>query len=117
MRLTSVYLYVCDMQRETRFWRALLQRDPVTSTDKWSEFSIGDARLGLLLDEEATNPVSSTSVLVLEVEDKDIDDCITRAQAAEGSIVMQGLSSRIIMESPSGHQFELTISQRPPSAA
>jgi predicted enzyme related to lactoylglutathione lyase len=110
MRLASVYLYVSDMKMEARFWSALLQKEPVASSDKWSEFSVGDARIGLLLDEESIKPVQSTAAFVLEVEDKELDDYIARAQAAEGSIVMQGLSNRIIMASPSGHHFELSIS-------
>ncbi len=117
MRLVSIYLYVSDMNVESTFWRAILQNEPETSSEKWTEFTIGNARVGLLLDDESLESVSSTSVLVLEVEDKEIDQCIERAQVAGGRIVMQGLSSRIIMASPSGHQFELVIPGPAQSAA
>ncbi len=117
MRLASIYLYVSDMKVERAFWRAILQREPVASNDEWTEFAVGDARVGLLLDDESVKPVRSTSVLILEVEDEELDEYVERAQIEGGSIVMQGLSSRIIMASPSGHQFEFVISRSAQRAA
>ena len=117
MRLDTVYLYVSDMKAEAKFWTAVLQTDPVAIGEERCVFAVGSAQFGLLLDEDLILPVNSSSVLVFEVADKEIDDYIARAQVAGGGIVMQGLSSRIIMASPSGHLFELTIPKPAQSAA
>jgi predicted enzyme related to lactoylglutathione lyase len=117
MRLASTYLYVSDMGMESSFWQTIFEKAPVSSGEKWTEFAVGDVRVGLLLDDESIGPVNSTSVLVFEVEDGEMDEYIARTQAAGGSIVMQGLSSRIIMASPSGHQFEFVLTKPARSAA
>jgi predicted enzyme related to lactoylglutathione lyase len=117
MRLSSVYLYVSDMAAEAKFWTSLLQMEPVTSSGKWTEFSAEGVKIGLLWDEDLNEPVNSTSVLVLEVEDKEVDEYIARAQSAGGSIVIEGLANRILMASPSGHKFEIAVLQPAHSAA
>ena len=105
------------MPPEKKFWCAVLGASPTAETTNWIEFEIEGFRLGLLHDEDAPSPASSTAIPVFETSDSEIDACIERAESAGGSIVVQGLSNRIIMASPSGHRFEFSIRAGPGSDA
>ncbi|MCA3218195.1 MAG: hypothetical protein ING59_06490 [Burkholderiales bacterium] len=48
LRVRSYYFKVKDMDAEVRFWRTLLEVEPVKSGPRWSEFLIAGRRIGIL---------------------------------------------------------------------
>lgn len=114
MKISQVYLKVANMETERDYWISLLQLEPVRSSPQWTEFEVGATRLGLLLDEESVSVSQSAAAFSIEVPDEEADDYVERGQTRGGSIILQGLENRILMRSPSGHEFEISI--QPPSA-
>ena len=111
MRVRSTYFKVTDMPAEVAFWRSLLQAEPSKSSTHWSEFMVGDARIGFLLNDFGDKLEGCSSVPVLEVDDGTMDATVTRAKAAGATVVLDGLSNpkmnSIVLASPGGHEFEL----------
>lgn len=46
MRLRTAYLKVKDIEAETGFWEAFLDRHAHRKSPRWSEFALGEVRLG-----------------------------------------------------------------------
>ena len=111
MRIRSSYFKVKDMHAEVVFWRVLLELEPTKSSSHWSEFLIGDQRIGLLLNDFGEELVGCNCVPVLEVNDGAMEATVIRAKTAGAVVVLDGLSNpkmnSIVLASPGGHEFEL----------
>ena len=111
MRIRSAYFKVKDMAAEVRFWRAVLQAEPVKSSSHWSEFMIAGTRLGFLLNDFGEQLVGCSSVPVLEVDDGAMEATLLRAKNAGAVVVLDGLANpkmnSIVLATPGGHEFEL----------
>lgn len=51
MRTRTIYFKVMDMERSIAFWEKLLELSPNRKSEKWAEISIGEVRIGLLLND------------------------------------------------------------------
>jgi len=111
MRVRSNYFKVEDMAAEVSFWRSLLQLEPIKSSAHWSEFMIGNSRLGFLLNDFGEKLAGCSSVPVLELDEGSMESTIARAKDAGATVVLDGLSNpkmnSIVLASPGGHEFEL----------
>lgn len=111
MRVRSSYFQVKDMSAEVAFWQALLQVEPQKSSTHWSEFKIGEMRIGFLLNDFDEELAGCSSVPVLEVEDGAMATTVARAKAAGATVVLDGLANpkmnSIVLAAPGGHEFEL----------
>lgn len=111
MRVRSSYFKVLNMEQEVAFWCALLQVEPLKTTSHWSEFKIGDARIGFLLNDFGEELKGSACVPVLEFEPAELAAAIERARSVGATVVLDGLNNpkmnSIVLASPGGHEFEL----------
>ena len=111
MRARSSYFKVKDMNAEVAFWRALLEAEPVKTSSHWSEFMVGEVRIGFLLNDFGEQLVGCSSVPVLEVEEGAMVSTVARAREAGATVVLDGLENpkmnSIVIASPGGHEFEL----------
>ena len=111
MRVRSSYFKVLDMAREVAFWKTMLQAEPLKFTSHWSEFKVGEMRIGFLLNDFGEELKGSACVPVFEVEPTEISAAVERAKDAGATVVLDGLSNpkmnSIVLASPSGHEFEL----------
>lgn len=111
MRVRSTYFKVKDMAASVAFWKALLQREPAKASAHWSEFVIGDVRLGFLLNDFEEEIKGNSAVPVLEASPSELPDLVARAKALGATVVLDGLEdpgmSSIVLAAPSGHEFEL----------
>ncbi|MCA8399013.1 VOC family protein [Burkholderia cepacia] len=113
MKLRTVYLKVIDMETSVSFWRRLLGHEPHKQSGKWTEFMIGENRLGLLLNDFGDEFNGSGSVPVFEFEEEALHEFVQRALENGASVVMDGLKiesmKSIVLSSPDGHEFELCM--------
>ena len=111
MRVRSSYFKVQNMKAEVQFWRSLLQSEPSKESPQWSEFMLGSARIGFLLNDFGENLLGCSCVPVLEVEEGTMNEVVSRAKSCGATVVLDGLSNpkmnSIVMASPGGHEFEL----------
>ena len=99
------------MELEVAFWRSVLQLEPMKTTAHWSEFKVGEVRIGLLLNDFGEELKGSACVPVLEFEPPELLVAIERAKAAGATVVLDGLNNpktnSIVLASTGGHEFEL----------
>ena len=111
MKIRTAYFKVTDMTGAVGFWSALLQRQPVKQSERWSEFLIGETRLGLLLNDFGETLRGSGCVPVFEFDASELAAVIERAQALGATVVLDGLTDprmkAIVLAGPGGHEFEL----------
>jgi hypothetical protein len=111
MRVRSSYFKVLNMAQELAFWRAFLQTEPLKTSSHWSEFKIGEARIGLLLNDFGEELKGSACVPVIEFEPAELAGAIERARSGGATVVLDGLNNpkmnSIVLASPGGHEFEL----------
>jgi predicted enzyme related to lactoylglutathione lyase len=111
MRVRSSYFKVSDMEREVAFWQALLQLEPAKKSSHWSEFKVGEVRIGFLLNDFGEELKGCACVPVIEFEPEHLQAAITRAKNTGASVVLDGLANpkmnSIVLASPGGHEFEL----------
>ncbi len=111
MRVRTLYFKVVDMDRAVTFWEALLEKRANRKSDRWSEFPLEGARLGLLLNDFEDDVAGSGGVPVFELEDAVIDAHVQRAVSLGASIVVDGLNdpkmNSIVLAAPDGHEFEI----------
>jgi catechol-2,3-dioxygenase len=46
MKLRTVYLKVSDMEKSASFWQQVLETVPHRKSERWTEFVLGEVRLG-----------------------------------------------------------------------
>ncbi|MFO0009983.1 MAG: hypothetical protein ACK540_11250 [Betaproteobacteria bacterium] len=82
LRVRSYYFKVKDMDAEVRFWRTLLEVEPVKSGPRWSEFLIAGQRIGFLLNDFGEELAGCSSVPVLELDEGAMASTVDRARRA-----------------------------------
>jgi predicted lactoylglutathione lyase len=111
MRIRTVYLKVKDMERSATFWERLLERSPNRKSEKWTEFSLGEVRFGLLLNDFGDECVGSGCVPVFEFDVSALHAFLNHAKALGANVVLDGLNDEamksVVLMSPDGHEFEL----------
>lgn len=111
MRVRSSYFKVNDMEREIAFWRAFLEVEPAKRSTHWSEFKVGEVRIGFLLNDFGEELKGCSCVPVIECGPDQLLAAIARAKEAGASVVVDGLENpkmnSIVLASPGGHEFEL----------
>ena len=111
MKIRSIYFKVLQMEPAVAFWHSLLQLEPIKQSAHWSEFKIGEVRLGLLLNDFGEEISGHGSVPVIEIEASSLPAFIERAKSLGASVVLDGLENpkmhSIVLAAPSGHEFEL----------
>jgi catechol 2,3-dioxygenase-like lactoylglutathione lyase family enzyme len=111
MRVRSVYFKVTDMEQSVAFWESLLARLPGRRSAHWTEFAIGEVRLGLLLNDFGETLTGSACVPVFEFEAAALAAFAAKARALGASVVVDGLDdpamNSIVLAAPDGHEFEL----------
>lgn len=112
MRIRTVYLKVGNMDEAASFWRQVLEREPQRQSRKWTEFSLGEIRLGLLLNDFGDEFDGSGAVPVFEFEKDALLTFLDRAKANGAMVVVDGLEDAnmksVVLRSPDGHEFELS---------
>lgn len=111
MRIRTAYFKVTDMKRSVTFWESLLKLSPSRKSERWTEFTVGEVRLGLLLNDFGDELVGSACVPVFEFDAFGLKDFLNRAKALGATIVLDGLDDEtmksIVLLGPDGHEFEL----------
>ena len=111
MKLRTMYLKVSDMETSASFWQRVLESEPHRKSAKWTEFMLGEVRLGLLLNDFGDDFNGSGSVPVFEFDDEALRLFLNRAKANGATVVLDGLADEamksIVLCSPDGHEFEL----------
>jgi predicted lactoylglutathione lyase len=111
MKLRTVYLKVSDMEKSASFWQQVLEIAPQRQSARWTEFMLGEVRLGLLLNDFHDDFNGSGSVPVFEFDDEALRAFLKRAKANGATVVLDGLADEamksIVLCSPDGHEFEL----------
>lgn len=110
MRRLHAFLFVTDMRRSLDFYQTVLQAEPAYQSDHWSEFRVGDARLGLHRWGGASAPPSTGVKLFFEVDDLDVEK--RRLEQAgiriRGDIQeLPGVGRDLDFEDPDGHVLQL----------
>lgn len=110
MRRLHAFLFVTDMRRSVEFYRRVLRVEPAYRSESWTEFAVGDARLGLHRWEGASAPPSAGVKLFFEVEDLDAE----RQRLAQEGVrlhgevrVLPGAGRHLDFEDPDGHILQL----------
>jgi hypothetical protein len=111
MRLRTVCLKVVDMGDALAFWSALFQREPLKHSARWSEFVLGDVRIGLLFNDFGETTPGQGCVPVFELDNGEVDRLLERALQLGATVVFDGLAdpamNGIVLSSPGGQEFEL----------
>lgn len=92
MRIRSTYLKVKNLERAATFWENLLERPPNRKTERWAEFSLGEIRLGLLLNDFGDEFAGSGCVPVFEFDISDLHTFVDRAKDLGAKVVLDGLN-------------------------
>ena len=92
MRLRTTCFKVLDMAGAMAFWSTLLQREPTKRSGRWSEFVLGDVRIGLLLNDLGETITGQGCVRVLAVAAEELDRLLERARQAGATLVLDGLA-------------------------
>jgi predicted enzyme related to lactoylglutathione lyase len=110
MKIRSAYFKVTDMTAAVSFWSSLLLYEPAKQSDDWSEFLIGEVRLGFLLNDFGEATSGNGCVPVFELNASEIGTVVERAKSLGATVVLDGLANpkinSIVMSAPSGHEFE-----------
>jgi len=113
MRIRTAYFKVMDMEKSVAFWESLLEHSPNTRSARWSEFIVGEVRLGLLLNDFGDEVVGSGCVPVFEFEAVELEPFLRRAKNLGATVVLDGLNNpnmkSIVIANPDGHEFELCM--------
>lgn len=92
-------------------WKRHSERSPNRKSERWTEFSPGEVRVGLLLNDFGDEFVGSGCVPVLEFDVSALHTFLNRAKALGATVVLDGLNDEamksIVLISPDGHEFEL----------
>lgn len=111
MRLRTVYFKVVDMADALAFWSALFQREPSKHSTRWSEFVLGDVRIGFLLNDFGEVTSGQGCVPVFELANGELGPMLDRARQLGATVVFDGLAdpamNGIVLSSPGGQEFEL----------
>lgn len=111
MRLRTVYFKVVDMADALAFWSALFQREPSKHSTRWSEFLLGDVRIGFLLNDFGEVTSGQGCVPVFELGIGELGPMLDRARQLGATVVFDGLAdpamNGIVLSSPGGQEFEL----------
>jgi hypothetical protein len=111
MKIRTVYFKVLEMTPAVAFWQALLQLPPVKQSSHWSEFKLGEVRLGLLLNDFDESVSGAACVPVLECADSEIGALIERAKSLGAMVVVDGLDNpkmkSVVLATSFGSEFEL----------
>lgn len=109
MRIRTIYFKVMDMEQSITFWEKLLELSPNRKSEKWTEFSIGGVRIGLLLNDFGDELVGSASVPVFEFDAPSLPAFLDRAKSLGATVVMQlnDAMTSVVLASPDGHEFEV----------
>ena len=111
MRIRTTYLKVSDMERSATLWESLLQLAANRKTERWTEFSVGEVRFGLLLNDFGDEFSGSGCVPVFEFDESNLHIFLDRARGLGATVVLDGLKNEamrsIVLASPDGHEFEL----------
>ncbi|RKT24403.1 catechol 2,3-dioxygenase-like lactoylglutathione lyase family enzyme [Paraburkholderia sp. RAU2J] len=113
MRIRTTYLKVKDMERATAFWETVLDCSPSRKSERWTEFSLGEVRFALLLNDFGDEFAGSGCVPVFEFDVSELHTFLNRAKAHGATVVLDGLNNEtmksMVLASPDGHEFELCI--------
>jgi hypothetical protein len=111
MRIRSTYFKVKDMPASVAFWKGFLQQEPEKESTHWSEFILGEVRLGLLLNDFDEEIGGNGSVPVFESSPSELPELVAIAKSFGATVVFDGLANpkmnAIVFAAPSGHEFEL----------
>jgi len=111
MRLRTAYFKVGDMAQAVVFWSTLLEQQPTRRSEHWSEFALGDVRIGFLLNDFGEQIVGQGCVPVFELDATEIGALIERAKRLGATVVVDGLAdpqmNGIVLAAPGGQEFEL----------
>jgi hypothetical protein len=111
MKIRSAYFKVTDMAGAVAFWSSFLLQEPVKQSEHWSEFLLGEVRLGFLLNDFAEEIRGNSCVPVFELAQTELVASVNRAKSLGATVVLDGLANPkmngIVMAAPSGHEFEL----------
>ncbi|KIA80446.1 hypothetical protein PWG14_25825 [Chromobacterium amazonense] len=111
MRIRSMYFKVGEMEAELAFWQAFLEREPLKRGSHWSEFLVGETRLGMLLNDFGEELQGCAAVPVFELAPERLAAAVSRAKEAGATVVLDGLANpqmnSIVLASPGGNEFEL----------
>jgi len=109
MRVRTIYFKVTDMEQSVTFWEKLLELSPNRKSGKWTEFSVGDVRLGMLLNDFGDELVGSACVPVFEFDVSSSHTFVNRAKALGAAVVLElnDDMNSIVLASPDGHEFEV----------
>jgi len=113
MKLRTIVFKVRNLETAQQFWQQFLNQTPrVVVNGEWSEFRLGDARLGLMLVDEKDSFVGSNCTPVFEYTDMEIHYYIDKAKSLGAEVVYEGLSDPkvkgVILRDPVGNEFELS---------
>jgi len=111
MRIRTVYFKVLDMAQAVAFWQGLLQTAPLKHTPRWSEFKLGEVRLGLLLNDFDEQISGVACVPVLECAETEIAALLERAKSLGATVVIDGLDdpkmNSVVLATSFGNEFEV----------
>jgi predicted enzyme related to lactoylglutathione lyase len=109
MRVRTIYFKVTDMEQSVTFWEKLLELSPNRKSGKWTEFSVGDVRLGMLLNDFGDELVGSACVPVFEFDVSSSHTFVNRAKALGATVVLElnDDMNSIVLASPDGQEFEV----------
>jgi hypothetical protein len=111
VKIRSAYFKVTDMAGSVAFWSSFLLQAPAKQSQHWSEFALGEVRLGFLLNDFDEEIRGNGCVPVFEVAPTELAACIERAKSLGATVVLDGLAdpqmNSIVMAAPSGCEFEL----------
>jgi hypothetical protein len=93
------------------FWSSFLLQEPAKKSSHWSEFVLGDVRLGLLLNDFDEEIRGNSCVPVFELAPAELPEYMARAKGLGATVVLDGLANpqmnSIVMATPGGQEFEL----------
>lgn len=111
MKIRSAYFKVTDMAAAVHFWSEFLRQSPGKQSSHWSEFLVGEVRLGLLLNDFGEEIRGCNCVPVFEFAADEIASAVERAKQLGASVVLDGLAdpkvNGIVIATPGGQEFEL----------
>jgi predicted enzyme related to lactoylglutathione lyase len=111
MKIRTVYFKVNDMQRAVDFYSKFLDLQPQKVSAVWSEFLIGEVRLGLLANIKDDHFVGSNCVPVFEFASNThlyVEKAISLgARMVADALNDSGIQSARIAD-PFGNEFEVS---------
>ena len=112
MRIRTVYFKVSDMNAAVKFYSELLGQDAYKTSAVWSEFLIGEVRLGLLTKKNGEHNIGNNCVPVFEFDDDEFQRHIDKIKLMGALVVSDGLEDpgvqSITFADPFGNEFEVS---------